>query len=46
MSEIKEKIIQYNNLSGEDLLKEIFDDRRTVIKKNIKRVIPTVDLQI
>lgn len=46
MSEIKDKIMQYNNLSGEDLLKEIFDDRRTVIKKNIKRVIPTVDLQI
>ena len=47
MSEIKEKILKLNHLSGEELLNEIFNtDRPTVIKKNIKRVIPTVNLQI
>lgn len=46
MSEIKQKILEYKDLSGEDLLKEIFSDRPTVIKKNIRRVIPQVNLQI
>jgi hypothetical protein len=46
MSEIKDKILQLNHLSGEELLKEIFSDRPIVIKKNIKRVIPSVSLQL
>lgn len=46
MSEIKEKIIQFKDLSGEDLLNEIFSDRPIIIKKNIRRVIPQVNLQI
>jgi hypothetical protein len=46
MSEIKQKILEFKDLSGEDLLNEIFSDRPTVIKKNIKRVIPQVNLQI
>lgn len=47
MSEIKEKILELKHLSGEDLLKSIFtEDRPVVIKKNIRRVIPTVNLQI
>ena len=46
MSEIKQKILEYKDLSGEDLLKEIFSDRPTIIKKNIRRVIPQVNLQI
>lgn len=46
MSEIKQKILEYKDLSGEDLLKEIFTDRPTIIKKNIRRVIPQVNLQI
>jgi hypothetical protein len=46
MSEIKQKILEYKDLSGEDLLKEIFSDRPTVVKKNIRRVIPQVNLQI
>jgi len=48
MTEIKEKIIELKHLSGEDLLNEIFnkENRQTVIKKNIRRVIPTVNLQI
>jgi hypothetical protein len=36
MNDIKTKIMQYNNLSGEELLKRIFEeDRTTVVKKNI-----------
>ena len=46
MSEIKEKIIQFKDLSGEDLLNEIFSDRPVIVKKNIRRVIPQVNLQI
>lgn len=46
MSEIKQKILEYKDLSGEDLLKEIFSDRPIVVKKNIRRVIPQVNLQI
>tara|TARA_B110000483_G_C18086291_1_gene500118 strand:- start:468 stop:890 length:423 start_codon:yes stop_codon:yes gene_type:complete len=46
MSEIKQKILEYKNLSGEELLFEIFSDRPTILKKNITRVIPQVNLQI
>jgi hypothetical protein len=46
LSEIKTKILELKDLSGEELLNEIFNDRPTVIKKNIRRVIPTVNLQI
>lgn len=46
MSEIKEKIVELNHLSGEELLKEIFSDRPVIVKKNIKRVIPSVNLQL
>tara|TARA_B100000795_G_scaffold269969_2_gene261469 strand:- start:4708 stop:5130 length:423 start_codon:yes stop_codon:yes gene_type:complete len=47
MNDIKSKIIQYNNLSGEELLKRIFEeDRTTVVKKNIRRIIPKVSLTI
>jgi len=47
MNDIKTKIKQYNNLSGEELLKRIFEeDRTTVVKKNIRRVIPKVSLTI
>ena len=46
ISEIKTKILELKDLSGEELLNEIFNDRPTVIKKNIRRVIPTVNLQI
>ena len=44
---IKTKIIKYNELSGEELLKKIFEDEReTVVKKNIKRIIPKVSLTL
>jgi len=47
MNDIKTKIIQFKELSGEELLKRIFDeDRQTVVKKNIKRIIPKVSLTI
>jgi hypothetical protein len=47
MNDIKNKIIKYNELSGEELLKKIFEDEReTILKKNIKRVIPKVSLTL
>lgn len=47
INEIKNKIIQYKDLSGEDLLKRIFEeDRETIVKKNIRRVIPKVSLTL
>jgi len=47
MGDIKSKIMQYNDLSGEELLKRIFEeDRTTFVKKNIKRVIPKVSLTL
>ena len=47
MSEIKEKIIKYKELSGEELLNQIFnEERQTVIKKHIKRIIPKVSLTL
>jgi hypothetical protein len=47
MNDIKTKIIQYKELSGEELLKRIFDeDRQTFVKKNIKRIIPKVSLTL
>jgi hypothetical protein len=40
MNDIKTKIIQFKDLSGEELLKRIFEeDRQTVVKNNIKRKI-------
>jgi hypothetical protein len=47
INDIKSKIIQYNELSGEELLKRIFEeDRETIVKKNIRRVIPKVSLTL
>lgn len=47
MNDIKTKIIKYNELSGEELLKKIFEDEReVVVKKNIKRIIPKVSLTL
>lgn len=48
MSEIKDKILKFNNLSGEELLKQIFseEDRPVIVKKGIRRIIPKVSLTI
>jgi hypothetical protein len=43
--DVKDKILKNPQLSGEDLYNAIFNDERpTVVKKNIKRVIPKVSL--
>jgi len=47
LTDIKERIIKYKDLSGEDLLKQIFEeDRQVVTKKNIRRIIPKVSLTL
>ena len=47
INDIKTKIIQYKDLSGEELLKRIFEeDRETIVRKNIRRIIPKVSLTI
>jgi len=47
INDIKDKIIKFKDLSGEELLKQIFDeDRQTIVKKNLKRVIPKVSLTL
>lgn len=47
MSEIKDKILKYKELSGEELLNQIFnEERQTVVKKNIRRIIPKVSLTL
>lgn len=45
--EIKDKILKYKELSGEELLKQIFNEERPkVMKKNLRRVIPKVSLTL
>lgn len=45
--DIKNKIVKYKDLSGEELLKKIFEEEREVIvKKNLKRIIPKVSLSL
>lgn len=47
ITEIKDKILKYKELCGEDLLKQIFDEERpVVVKKALKRVIPKVSLSL
>ncbi len=47
VNEIKEKILQHSELSGEDLINQIFNsERQTVVKKNIRRIIPKVSLTL
>lgn len=47
VNEIKDKIIKYKELSGEELLKQIFNEERPkVLKKNIRRIIPKVSLTL
>lgn len=47
ITEIKDKILKYKELCGEDLLKQIFEEERPVVlKKGLKRVIPKVSLHI
>lgn len=47
VTEIKDKILQYKDLSGEELLNQIFNEERPkIIKKNITRIIPKVSLTL
>ena len=47
VNEIKDKIMQYKDLSGEELLNQIFNEERPkIIKKNITRIIPKVSLTL
>ena len=47
ITDIKDKIIEYKDLSGEELLNQIFNDERPkVVKKSISRVIPKVTLEL
>lgn len=47
INDIKDKIIKYRELSGEELLKQIFEeDRQTLVKKSLRRVIPKVSLTL
>jgi len=47
ITDIKERILKYKDLSGDELLKQIFEeDRQVVTKKNIRRIIPKVSLTL
>jgi hypothetical protein len=47
ITEIKDKILKHKDLSGEELLKQIFEEERQIIvKKNIRRIIPKVSLTL
>jgi hypothetical protein len=47
ISEIRDILHEKNNLTGEQLLKEIFEkDRPVVEKKSIRRVIPKVSMHL
>lgn len=47
VTEIREKILKYPELSGTELIEKLFnEDRPTVVKKNIRRIIPRVSLTL
>jgi hypothetical protein len=43
VNDIKNKMLEFNNLSGEELIKKIFEeDRKTKLKNSVTRVIPKI----
>lgn len=47
VTEIREKIMKYPDLSGNELIEKLFNDERpVVVKKNIRRIIPRVSLTL
>lgn len=47
IGDIKERILKHKDMSGEELLNQIFnEERETVMKQNIRRIIPKVSLTI
>lgn len=47
VADIKDQILKHKDLSGEDLLKQIFDEERgKVTKKSLTRIMPKVSLSL
>ena len=47
MTDVKDKILEYSDLSGEELFNKIFaGERETTVKKGIRRIIPKVSLTL
>jgi hypothetical protein len=47
VTEIRDKILKFPELSGTELIEKLFNDERpTVVKKNIRRIIPKVSLTL
>lgn len=47
VTEIREKILKYPDLSGTELVDKLFNEERpTITKKNIRRIIPRVSLTL
>jgi hypothetical protein len=47
VTEIREKILKFPELSGIELIEKLFNEERpTVVRKNIRRIIPRVSLTL
>lgn len=47
LTEIREKILEFQGLSGEDLIKSIFDaDRPLVERRSLRRIVPKVSMSL
>jgi hypothetical protein len=47
LADIREKILSLNNLSGEELIEKIFnEDRPTVEKRSLRRIVPKVSMSL
>jgi hypothetical protein len=47
ITEIREKILKFPDLSGPELIEKLFNDERpVVVKKNLRRIIPRVSLTL
>jgi len=44
VNDIKNKMLEFNNISGEELIKKIFEEnRKTKLKNSVTRVIPRIN---
>lgn len=47
LNDVKSKILEYQNLSGEELIKKIFDAERPIEeKKSLRRIVPKVSMSL
>ena len=47
ITDVKDKIMKYKDMSGEELLNQIFnEERNTVVQKNLRRIIPKVSMTV